>query len=97
MPFFVVLGNWTNEGIRKVQEAPVRVRATHNMVEKVGGKMQLFYTLGRYDFVMVFEVPSDEALMKVLLGLSRLGNVRTETLKAWSEAEGAKVISEVHP
>jgi uncharacterized protein with GYD domain len=95
MPVFVVLGNWTDQGIKKVKEAPNRIKDTHNAVKQSGGKMQLYYTLGEYDFVMIVEVPSDEAIMKVLLRLGSLGNVRTKTLKAWTESEGVKAISEI--
>jgi uncharacterized protein with GYD domain len=97
LPSFVVLGNWTEQGIRKVQEAPKRIKETHSMVEKSGGKMQLFYTLGKYDFVMIVEAPSDEAVMAILLCLGSMGNVRTVTMKAWTEAEGAKVLQAPHP
>lgn len=67
------------------------------MVEKAKGKMQLFYTLGKYDFVMIVEVPSDEAIMAILLCLGSMGNVRTTTMKAWTESEGAKILSAPHP
>jgi uncharacterized protein with GYD domain len=92
---FIVLGNWTEQGIRNVKQAPARIEGTHRMVDQLGGKMQLYYTLGEYDFIMVFEVPNDDDIMKVLLWLGRLGNVRTKTLKAWPEANGAKIISQI--
>jgi uncharacterized protein with GYD domain len=95
MPVFVVLGNWTDQGIKKVKEAPNRIKDTHGAIKQSGGKMQLYYTLGEYDFVMIIEVPNDEAIMKILLRLASLGNVRTKTLKAWTEAEAAKEISEI--
>ena len=97
LPSFVVLGNWTEQGIRKVQEAPKRIRETHSMVEKSGGRMQLLYTLGKYDFVMIIEVPSDESLVAILLCLGSMGNIRTTTMKAWTEAEGNKVLEKPHP
>ena len=97
MPSFVVLGNWTDQGIRDVQDAPKRIKETHGMVEKAGGKMQLLYTLGKYDFVMIVEVPNDEAVMGILLCLGSMGNIRTTTMKAWTEAEGAKVLKAPHP
>jgi uncharacterized protein with GYD domain len=96
-PSFVVLGNWTFQGIQNVHEAPKRIKETHSMVEKAGGKMQLFYTLGKYDFVMIVEVPNDDAVMAILLCLGSMGNIRTMTLKAWTEAEGAKVLKAPHP
>jgi len=95
MPHFIVLGNWTDQGIRNVKDAPKRIEGTKRMVEQADGKMQLYFTLGEYDFVMVVEVPSDEAIMKILLQLGSLGNVRTTTLKAWAESEGKKVISQL--
>ncbi len=67
------------------------------MVEKVGGKMQLYYTLGEYDFVMVVEVPSDEAMVATVARLGSMGNVRTKTLKAWTELEGARILTAAHP
>ncbi len=65
------------------------------MIEKSGGKMQLYYTLGEYDFAEVFEAPNDDAMMKTLLWLGSQDNVRTTTLKAWTESEGAKVIGQL--
>ena len=97
LPSFVVLGNWTEQGIKNVQVAPERIKTTRNMVEKAKGKMQLFYTLGKYDFVMIVEVPSDEDIMAILLCLGSMGNVRTTTMKAWTESEGAKILSAPHP
>ena len=97
MPSFVVLGNWTDQGIRNVKDAPERIKETHRMVEKAGGKMQLFYTLGKYDFMMLVEVPSDDDLVSILLCLGSMGNVRTTTMKAWTESEGSKIITAPHP
>jgi uncharacterized protein with GYD domain len=94
---FVVLGNWTEQGIKNVGEAPNRIKTTHSMVEKAGGKMQLYYTLGEYDFVMVVGVPSDDAIATILACLGSMGNVRTRTLKAWTETEGAKLLTAKHP
>jgi uncharacterized protein with GYD domain len=58
--------------------------------------MQLFYTLGEYDFAMVVELPTDEAAVGVLARLGSMGNVRTKTLRAWTEEEGTKILSAVH-
>ncbi len=92
MPVFVVFGNWTDEGIKNVKDAPNRIKDTHKAVTEAGGKMQLFYTLGEYDFVMIFELPDDETIVKILAWLGSKGNVRTRTLKAWTEEEAAKIL-----
>ena len=95
MPVYVVLGNWTDEGIKNAKDAPGRIKDTHRVVAETGGKMQLYYTLGEYDFVMVLDVPNDNAVLKILVWLGSEGNVRTKTLKAWTEDEAAKVLAEM--
>ncbi|MBM4400326.1 MAG: GYD domain-containing protein [Crenarchaeota archaeon] len=97
LPVFVVLGSWTDQGIRKITEAPKRAKVVHDMVNKAGGKMQVFYTMGKYDFVAIIEVPKDDDVMAILLCLGSMGNVRTNTMKAWTEAEAAKIITAPHP
>ena len=97
LPVFVVLGNLTDQGIRKITEAPKRDKVVHDMVNKAGGKMQVFYTLGKYDFIAIIEVPKDDDLMAILLCIGSMGNVRTTTMKAWTEAEAAKIITAPHP
>jgi uncharacterized protein with GYD domain len=94
---FVVLGNWTEQGIKKVSDAPERIKETRGMIEKAGGKMQLFYTAGKYDFAMIVEIPKDDDLMAILLCIGSMGNIRTTTMKAWTEAEGAKILTASHP
>jgi uncharacterized protein with GYD domain len=97
LPVFVVLGNWTDQGIRKITEAPKRDKEVHEMVNKAGGKMQVFYTMGQYDFVSIIEVPKDEDAMTILLCIGSMGNVRTVTMKAWTESEAARLITAPHP
>jgi uncharacterized protein with GYD domain len=92
-----MLGNWTDQGIRKITEAPKRAKLTHDMVNKAGGKMQLFYTMGKYDFVAIIEVPKDDDVVAILLCLGSMGNIRTNTMKAWTEAEAFKIITAPHP
>lgn len=92
---FVVLGNWTDIGFKNTKDAPSRIKETHKRVKEAGGKMQLYYTLGEYDFIMIIDVPDDKVIMKVLVWLGSKGNVRTKTLKAWTEDEAAKVLAEM--
>lgn len=97
MSSFVVLGNWTEQGIKKVAEAPERIKTTHSMIEKAGGKMQLYMTMGKHDFIMVVENVSDDDMAAIMLCLASMGNVRTTTMKAWREAEAAKILTMPHP
>ena len=97
MPIFVVLGNWSEQGIRDIKEAPKRAKVAKDMVEKAGGKMQTLYTLGKCDFVSIIELPKEDDIMAILLCLGSMGNVRTTTMKAWSESEVAKMLATPHP
>jgi uncharacterized protein with GYD domain len=94
LPEYLVLGNWTDEGFRNVKDAPDRIKETHRATEALGGKMTLYYTLGEYDFIMIFSMPDEKAIIKVLSFLGSKGYVRTKTLKAYTEEEGANLIKE---
>jgi uncharacterized protein with GYD domain len=95
MTSYLVLWNWTEQGIHNFKDSPKRVEAFEQLVRKNGGKVtQFLYTLGKYDGAALLEVPSDEAFLKIALSLGSLGNVRTTTLKAWTASEAAKVFSQ---
>ncbi len=95
MPHYISLVKWTDQGMRNVGESPKRADAFSRMVERLGGKTQLFYTMGDYDVVAITEAPSDEIALQALLQVGSLGNVRTTTLKAWTVPEATKVIAKV--
>lgn len=95
MGYYIILGNYTEQGIKNVKDSPKRDEEARRMIEKAGGKMQLYYTMGEHDFVAIIELPSDEEVAKFLLQVGRAGNVRTKTLKAWSESEIHKVMSQL--
>ena len=96
MPHFVILWKWTDQGIRNVKDAPERRREVKEAVERAGGRwISGFYTLGEYDGVVAVELPSDEAANRILMTIGSGGNVRTTTLKAFSEAEADKTIGQL--
>ncbi len=97
MPHYIVLGNWTDQGIRNVKESPKRVDTAQALLNKLGGTMEIFFTLGEYDFVALAEAPNDEVVTQLALEIGRAGNVRTKTLKAFSVAEATKIISKLSP
>ena len=88
MPTFIVLGSFTDQGIRNVRDAPKRDEAVQAMAKKAGVSMkEVYYTLGEYDFVSILESPDDESMTALGLAVGALGNVRTRTLRAFSGAE----------
>jgi uncharacterized protein with GYD domain len=90
---YVLLINWTEQGISKINESPDRFSSFKAMVEKVGGKLiGGYYTFGEYDVVIIIEAPDDEAVMSLMLKVGSAGNVRTKTLKAFTTEEGIEII-----
>ena len=93
MPNYVILVNWTDQGIKNVKDSARRAEAFETAIEKIGGKsIGLYYTLGKHDIVAVVQAPNDEAIASVLYSTGSIGNVRTETLRAFSISEAAKII-----
>jgi uncharacterized protein with GYD domain len=93
MPMYVSLINWTDQGIKNVKDAPKRLDATKKALQKLGGSVKSYYmTQGSHDGVLIFEVPNEEALTNFLLTTGAAGNVRTTTLRAFTEDEFRKHI-----
>jgi uncharacterized protein with GYD domain len=96
MPTYIVLANFTQQGIENIKDSPTRLDAVKQAAQRTGGEIKAFYlTMGRYDMVIVAEATSEEALAKVLLATGAQGSVRTETLSAFTEAEYRKLIAEL--
>jgi len=67
------------------------------LANKLAAKMQIFYTMVRYYMVALTEAPNDDVAMQLLLEIGKLGNVKTQTLKAWTTSEATKVSSKRSP
>jgi uncharacterized protein with GYD domain len=94
MPSYLSLINWTDQGVRNVKGSPQRFDAFKQAVEADGGRVIFFYmTLGEYDLATLLELPNDETAARALLAVSALGNVRTTTLKAFTEAEFRSIVA----
>lgn len=96
MPSYLSLVNWTEQGIKNVKDSPRRLDQVKHMIEQAGGRVIFFYmTMGQYDLVTVFELPDDQAAAKAALQLGMGGNVRTTTLKAFTEEEYRGIIGKL--
>ncbi len=96
MPIYIILGNYTQQGIANIKDSPKRREAVKKMVEEAGGKwLAFYYTFGQHDFVSILELPNDEVALEILLKIGSQGNVRTTTLKAFPENEADKVIQKL--
>ncbi|WP_227378540.1 GYD domain-containing protein [Haladaptatus halobius] len=96
MPTYVCLINYTEQGIQNVEESPARLDSFKEIVNEQGGEIKGYYlTMGRHDLVTVLEFPDDQTAAQVLLRLGSLGNVSTETLKAFPEEEYREIIDDL--
>jgi uncharacterized protein with GYD domain len=96
MPTFILTINWTDQGIRAVKEAPRRSEAAKALAKKVGVDIkQVYLTSGEHDILVIAEAPEGDNVTKFALAIGSLGNVRTNTARAWPEAEWTKLISEL--
>src|SRR3979411_2361548 len=87
MTTYVMLANWTGQGVRKVKDSPRRLDAAKKALKDMSGEFKSFFlTMGDYDIVAIYEAPDDAVAARFNLQLGMLGNIRTRTLKAFPEA-----------
>jgi uncharacterized protein with GYD domain len=92
MPTYIALMRWTEQGIAKVKDSPKRLDAGREAFKKLGVEIKDTYlTMGRYDLVCIIEGRDDDSVARALLTLGSQGNIQTETLKAWPEADYRKI------
>lgn len=93
---YVLLLNWTDQGIKNVKDTIKRAESLKSYLEKRGGKLtDILYTFGQYDAIVTAELPSDEVAMSVSLGTGALGNVRVTTLKSFGLDETRRIVDEL--
>ncbi len=93
MPTYVVLGKFTQDGIKSIHDSPKRLEAARRLLSDNGGKLKdVYYTMGRYDIIAICEAPDEKVMTRVLLAIGSQGMVSTETLSALSAKEVAAIV-----
>ena len=93
---YVVLATFTDQGVKNAKDSPKRAEAFRQMAKTFGVTVKdIFWTQGRYDIVTVVEAPDDLSATALNLSLSALGNIRTESLRAFSPAEMMKIVAKM--
>jgi uncharacterized protein with GYD domain len=96
MATFVMLASYTEQGIKSIQDTLKRTDNVKAMAEKMGLTMkETYWVLGPYDIVAVFEAPDDATMTAFALSVAKLGNVKTQTLRAFSPDEMKGVVSKM--
>ncbi len=96
MPHYIALVSFTERGVQDVRQSVKRLES----VEKIAAKhrvkiLDIHWTMGRYDIVVTLDAPDDVALSAFTLENAHLGNVRTETLRAYTREEFAKIVGAI--
>ncbi len=95
-PTYISLVQFTDKGIQNAKETTQRVAAWAAKVQSMGVTIkQMYWTLGQYDQVCIFEAPDDETAASVLLAADMLGNIRTQTMRAFTASEMEKILAKV--
>jgi uncharacterized protein with GYD domain len=85
---YITLSNFTDQGIRNVKDTTKRADAVKEAAKKFGANMtQIYWTVGHYDLVAVIEAPDEESAAAFALAIGVAGNIRTQTLRAFSKEE----------
>lgn len=96
MASFIVLASFTDQGVKNVKETISRAEAFKEMARKSGVTVKdVYWTLGTYDIVALCEAADDEAATALSLSVASRGNVRSQTLRAFSHAEMSKIVAKM--
>jgi len=95
-PTYISLVKFTEKGLQNAKQTTQRLDAWAVKVQSMGVTIkEMYWTLGEYDQVCIFEAPDDETAASVLLAAGMLGNIRTQTMRAFSESEMKGILSKV--
>lgn len=97
MSAYISLLNFTEQGMKNAKDTVTRAKAAAQAAQVVGGRyIGVWWTFGPYDAVVVFEAPDDETATRFLLDTyGRAGNVRTMTMRAFSEEQMAHIVQDL--
>ena len=96
MAHYVVLGSFTDQGVRGVKETAKRAKALREMAKSQGVMVkEIYWTLGAYDVVITLEAPNDETVVSLSMKVGALGNMKCQTLRAFGESEIDSILSKV--
>jgi uncharacterized protein with GYD domain len=96
MATYIVLLNFTDQGIRNVKDTTKRAEAFREMAKKLGVTVKdIYWTLGQYDVIASLEAPDAATVTALNLSVGALGNVRTQTLPAFSADEMGGILAKM--
>ena len=97
MPKYIVLANFTEQRMRNIREHTASRRESAERLRALGITSEYYLTMGPYDAVWVWDAPDDETVARAILYIGSRGNVRTLTMKAFTEEEADRIIGGLPP
>jgi uncharacterized protein with GYD domain len=96
MATYIVLSKFTDQGIRAIRDTTKRADAVREQARKMGIETKsIYWTVGEYDVVVTFEAPDDASITALALAIGSAGNVRTQTLRAFSRDEVTGILAKL--
>jgi uncharacterized protein with GYD domain len=93
---FICMMNWTEQGIHNVKDSPKRAQAAKDLGKKMGVDLkEIYLTSGEFDLVGILETANPDNVAKFMLAIGAMGNLKTRTCRAWTQAEFGKMLSEL--
>jgi uncharacterized protein with GYD domain len=93
MPAYVLLVDWTAQGVEADEHTVDRLEHGTELAESFGCKIEhVWWTQGSHDMVSVVTAPDEQSMVAYTLAVVRLGNFRTTTLRAWSPDEMREIV-----
>ena len=93
MATYVSLIRFTEQGAKNIRDTQRRASAFRDAAEQAGVTVrEVYWTLGAYDGLLVFDAPDEQTATAVMIDLGTLGNVRTQTMRAFDESEMGQVL-----
>ena len=96
MAIYIMLGSFTDQGIRSIKDTVKRADAFKELAKGSGVTVKdIYWTLGQYDIVAIADAPDEMAMTGLGLALGKSGNVRTQTMRAFSQADMSNILAKV--
>jgi uncharacterized protein with GYD domain len=96
MATYVVLVNFTDQGVRYIRQTTERAKGLVNAAANLGIRIKdIYWTMGTYDAVFTADAPDDETITAFAGSMGALGNIRTQTMRAFSAEEMTKILAKL--
>lgn len=96
MAHYLILANFTDQGIRGVKETTKRAKGFRELASQMGAKIgDIYWTLGSYDVVLMMNAPNDETVAAIMAKAGALGNLKSQTLRAFDEQEMESILKKI--